>query len=86
MIPHAEPLQPGPERLHATELSADPVTVAVNVCVAPVFSVAAIGETPTETEAGAFTVIVAVADFVGSATDAAVATTAKVAVTVAGAV
>ena len=50
-----------------------PVTVAVNCCWPPVTTCAVVGETVTTT--GGITVTVAVADFVGSATEVAVTKT-----------
>jgi hypothetical protein len=59
------------------------VTVAVNCCVPPCPSDAAVGETETDT---GLMVTVAVADFVVSATDVAFTVAVVVFVTVAGAV
>jgi hypothetical protein len=54
---------------HAMDLFVTvPCTVALNCCVAPVRMLAVVGETVIEVTVGALTVIVAVADFVGSAT------------------
>ena len=44
IAPHADPVQPAPERLQLTPKAFDPVTVAVNCCCAPVFSCLLVGE------------------------------------------
>jgi hypothetical protein len=64
--PAPEILPPVADQLTAVFLV--PPTVAVNCCVPPVESEAALGETETVTVAGAVTVTVAEADFVLSAT------------------
>jgi hypothetical protein len=54
---------------HAMDLLVTvPCTVALNCCVAPARTLAAVGESVIEETVGALTVIVAVAAFVGSAT------------------
>src|SRR5258708_7123398 len=70
MMPQDAPEQPAPDRLQFTLVSAAPVTVAVNCWWTPVRSVGVFGETLTAT--GGPTVTLAVADFVGSASDVAV--------------
>jgi hypothetical protein len=68
-VPHAAPLQPDPCTVHDAAVLDVPVTEAVNCCVAPVASEALLGLTVTTIlEAPEATVIVAVADLVGSAT------------------
>ena len=52
-------------------------TVAVNGCVADVFTLAVAGDTSTRIGGGAVTVIVADADFVASATEVAVSVTGE---------
>jgi hypothetical protein len=61
-----------PVAVHVTAVFALPVTVAVNCCVAPVCSVALVGETVTETAGAVWTVTLADALFVVSATEVAV--------------
>ena len=61
-----------PVAVHVTLVLLDPVTVAVNCCVPPVWTEAEVGDTDTATGAGAETVTLAEADFVASATLAAV--------------
>jgi hypothetical protein len=63
--PVPEMLPPVADQL--TPMFVVPLTLAVNCCVAPVESEAALGETETVTLAGAVTVTVAEADFVLSA-------------------
>ena len=60
-----------PVAVHVTAVLLLPVTVALNCCVAPVCSVAAVGEMLTEIT-GACTFTVALADFVVSAAEVAV--------------
>jgi hypothetical protein len=74
-VPHAgEQLVPPCVKDHETPpLLASLETVAVNCCVVPSKTLAVAGE--TETEMGGVTVTVALADFVESATDAAVKVT-----------
>jgi hypothetical protein len=55
-----------PVALHVTAVLSEPVTVAVNCCVAPGASAAEVGERVTTTPAGAVTVTAAEADFVVS--------------------
>ena len=74
MVPHAEPLQPDPERLHVTAVFAVPVTVALNWRCAPAITFAEVGE--TETNTAATIVAVAFPDFVVSAFEVAVTVTA----------
>jgi hypothetical protein len=87
-VPQAAPLQPFPDSVHVTPLFCESFcTVAVNGCIAPVCTLALVGETVTTIPAGAaVTVIVAAADFVVSATDVAVNVTVAGEGTLAGAV
>ena len=73
IVPHAEPLQPAPERLQVTAVFVDPVTVAVNWRCAPATTFADVGE--IETATAGTTVTVALADFVVSALEVAVTVT-----------
>ena len=66
---------PAPVTLHVTPVFAAFVTVAVNCCPCPPYNVAVPGVTDTVTAAVGFTVTVAVADFVASATDVALTVT-----------
>jgi hypothetical protein len=73
-VPQVGPLHPVPLRVQFTPLFCESFeTIAVNVCVLPVCTVAEVGATATETPAEI--VIVAGADFVVSATDVAVIVT-----------
>jgi hypothetical protein len=83
-VPQALPEQPGPETVQFTALFVVPVTVALNCCVAPVITVAVVGEMVT----AIWLVIVtmAVPDLLGSACDVAVTTTFDGVGTLAGAV
>ena len=83
MVPHAEPAQAEPERLHVTAWLVLPVTVAVKGCVWPVCSVTGVGATVTEI--GGTTLTAAEPVELGSTVLAAVTVTAP-AGTVAGAV
>jgi hypothetical protein len=76
-VPHVAPLQPLPDRAQVTPLFCESFcTVPVNRCEAPLCTLALVGVTVTTISAGAaVTVIVAVADFVVSATDVAVKVT-----------
>lgn len=73
IVPQVAPEQPAPLRLHVTAVSVVPVTVAVNCWVAPTSTCAAPGDMLILTSGT--TVTVAVADFVGSATEVAVTVT-----------
>ena len=69
MVPHAAPVQPAPETLKVTAVFVVPVTVAVNCSVPLGAALPDPGLRVTATgTAGAVTVTVDVADFVGSAT------------------
>jgi len=73
IVPHAEPVQPPPETLQVTAVLVVPVTVAANCCVFPVCTEADVGLMLTATGTGGGLIeTVALADFVGSATDVAV--------------
>lgn len=49
MVPQSVEVQPVPLKLHVTAMLVDPVTLAVNCCLAPTPTEAVDGETPTET-------------------------------------
>jgi len=83
-VPQAAPEQPAPLRLHVTAVFEVPVTVAVNCCVFPVTTCAAVGEMVTATDGR--TVTVADAALVLSATEVAVTMTCAGLGTVLGAV
>lgn len=68
--PQALPVQPAPDTFQDTDVSDEPVTVAVNCCGFPATTCAVFGETVTTT--GGTMVAVAVLDLVGSANDVAV--------------
>jgi hypothetical protein len=59
MVPHNDPVQPVPLRLHVTLVFAVPVTVAVNCCFPPTPTDVLLGDTDTET---LFEVIVTVVE------------------------
>ena len=87
-VPHVAALQPDPDNVQFTPLfPASFATVAVNIIVLPMGTVAVLGERVTETPpAAAVMVIVAAAVFVPSATDVAVSFTVAGLGTAAGAV
>ena len=86
-VPQVAAPQPAPESAQVTPLPAgSSCTVAVNDCVADVFTLAVAGDSRTTIGGGAVTVIVAAADFVGSATEVAVNVTAPAPGTPVGAV
>jgi hypothetical protein len=76
-VPHAAPLQPAPESVQLTPLfCASFCTVAVNVCVCPAITEAAVGATVTLTGGGsALTMTVAAALLLVSIIDEAVSVT-----------
>jgi hypothetical protein len=85
--PQVAALQPDPENVQFTPLFAESfATVAVNVAVVLMGTVAEVAERVTETVATAVTVIVAAAVFVPSATEIAVSVTTGGVGTAAGAV
>ena len=57
-MPQIVPEQPMPETLHVTAVLLEPVTLAVNCCVAPTFSAALVGEILMLTAPGAAIVTV----------------------------
>jgi hypothetical protein len=86
-VPQAVPLQPVPDTDQFTPLFPESfATVAVNVAVVLMGTVAEVAERVTETVATAVTVIVAAAVFVPSATEIAVSVTTGGVGTAAGAV
>lgn len=74
MVPQDDPVQPLPDRVHATAVFVVCATVAVNCCLPARGTVAVDGVTVTEI--GSPMVTDAVADLVGSATEVAVTKTA----------
>jgi hypothetical protein len=86
MVPQVVPEQPVPVRVHTTAVFELPETVAVNCCLPPDETVAAVGDTCTETEAADSNTTVADADLVVSAEDLAVMVAMDGVGTVAGAV
>jgi hypothetical protein len=75
-VPHVAALQPDPDTAQFTPLFPESfATVAVNVAVVLMGTVAEVAERVTETVATAVTVIVAAAVLVPSATDVAVSVT-----------
>ncbi len=85
--PQVAPLQPDPDKVQFTPLFPESfATVAVNVAVVLMGTVAEVAERVTETVATAVTVIVAAAVFVPSATEIAVSVTTGGVGTAAGAV
>ena len=75
IVPQVLPLQPMPLTPQVTAVLAEPVTVALNCCCAPVLTWAPLGEMLTLTGAPVLTVTVAEADRVGSASRVAVTAT-----------
>jgi hypothetical protein len=75
MDPQVAPVHPAPDRAQVTAVLAALLTVAMNCCVAPVLTLAVVGETPTVTGPCVLIVSETAAALVGSPTEVAVAST-----------